>query len=98
MIRVDDGRWPFGRMVMSHLIADSHEELEEAAVALGLRKEYIQHAHSWKEHLDVSQTKRALAVRQGAVEMTQREFALILRERREAQQEAQGTGSNAAPE
>ena len=84
MIRVDGGKWPFGRMKMSHLIADSPEELREAARQLGLER-YIQHPGTWKEHLDISQSKRSQAIRElGAAEMTTREFALILRERREA--------------
>ena len=88
MIQVDNGRWPMGRMLMCHLIADSHEELETAADALGLRRSYIQHAHTWKEHLDVSQSKRTLAVQQGAREITQREFARILTGRREREKAA----------
>ena len=58
MIRVDDGRWPLGRMKMSHLIADSHEELAACAGALGLSPDYIQYPHTWKERLDVSRSKR----------------------------------------
>ena len=45
-------------MRMSHLIADSPEELREAADALGLKREYIQYPGTWKEHLDVSQSRR----------------------------------------
>ena len=89
MIRVDDGRWPLGRMKMSHLIADSHEELVACAGALGLSPDYIQYPHTWKEHLDVSRSKRAEAIRLGAREITRREMALAIRERR---REAAGGG------
>ena len=82
MTYVDDTRWPLGRVVMCHLIADSPGELERTADALGLLRSYIQHPGTWKEHLDVSRSKRALAVRLGAREITGREFVAMLRERR----------------
>ena len=84
MIRVDHGKWPLGRMKMCHLIADSPEELREAARKLGL-EHYIQYPRTWKEHLDISQSKKAQAIRElGAQQITGRELALILRQRREA--------------
>jgi hypothetical protein len=52
-----------------HMTADSTEELIEFAVKLGLRQGYIQHIGTWKEHFDVTQGKRAQAVRLGAVEI-----------------------------
>ena len=82
-IYVDDMKWPLGRMVMSHLMADSTNELREACDSLGLRQEYIQHPETWREHLDVSQSKRQEAIdRLGAMEVTQREMAMMRMERR----------------
>lgn len=52
-----------------HLMADSTEELVEFAKRLGLRRGYIQHLGTWKEHFDVTVGKRAQAVRMGAVEV-----------------------------
>ena len=83
MIYVDDMRWPLGRMIMSHMMADTQEELREACDSLGLKREYIQHPGTWREHLDVSQSKRDLAVKDlGAREVSQREMAMMRTERR----------------
>ena len=83
MLYVDDMRCPLGRMIMSHMLADTPEELREAADALGLRREYIQDQGTWREHLDVSQSKREEATsRLGAREVSQREMAMMRRERR----------------
>ena len=88
MLYVDHLRIPFGRMKMSHLIADAPEELREAADHLGFRREWIQYPGGWKEHLDVSESKRRQAIRElGAREITARELALMLTERREAANE-----------
>ena len=57
MLYVDDLRLPLGRMLMSHLIADSPEELRQAADRLGLHRKYIQYPGTWKEHLDVLQVQ-----------------------------------------
>ena len=88
MLYVDHLQIPFGRMKMSHLIADSPEDLREAADQLGFRREWIQYPGGWKEHLDVSESKRRQAIRElGAREITARELALMLIERREAANE-----------
>ena len=88
---VDDMKAPLGRMLMSHLIADTPEELLRAADRLGLRRSYIQHPCTWKEHLDVSQSKRQEALRLlDAREVTMRELATMLRARREAEQQQEG--------
>ena len=90
-VYVDDYEGRYGRMIMSHMVADTHEELVEMALAIGLRREWIQHAFSWKEHYDVSKTKRAAAVKRGAVQMTTRELTRKLMERREAIDEGDKT-------
>jgi hypothetical protein len=74
-VYVDDMRAPFGRMIMCHMVADSTEELLAMADSIGVARKWIQHAGTWKEHFDISLTKRTLAVRHGAIEATQREIA-----------------------
>lgn len=87
MLYVDDMKWPLARMIMSHMMADSPEELRSACDSLGLKRGYIQHPGTWREHLDVSQTKRDQAVKQlGAREVTQREMAMMRMERRAREQ------------
>lgn len=65
--------WPFGRMIMCHMFADSEEELDEMAEKLGLHK-------SWKQgtdysrignlvHYDIAKSKRAQAITLGAISL-----------------------------
>ena len=87
MLYVDHGKYPLGRMIMCHMVADTPGELESARSALGLPAGCTQYPRTWKEHLDISQAKRALAVRTlGAREITGRELVTILRRRRQLEQ------------
>ena len=81
---VDDARIPYGRMKMSHLIADTPGELRAACAALGLSAEYIQHPMSAREHLDISLTKRVQAIsRLGARRISSRQIIEIIQSKRE---------------
>ncbi|MFE6508068.1 DUF4031 domain-containing protein [Nocardioides sp. NPDC057764] len=57
------GRW-------SHLFADTHDELERFARSLGLAPAWIQHPGTHREHYDLTEAKRAQAVRLGAHEIS----------------------------
>lgn len=81
-VYVDTMRAPYGRMVMCHMIADTHEELIAMAVYIGVSRRWLQHADQPTEHFDVCQAKRALAVKAGAIEITTRQLVLKLREKR----------------
>ena len=73
----------FGRMKMSHMIADSTDELLAMADRIGLARRCLQAAGTPREHFDVSMSLRKKAVAAGAVEITMRELAIRCRERRE---------------
>jgi hypothetical protein len=73
-----DYRWRLGPSC--HLIADSVEELIEFAVSIGLRPEWFQPKSS--PHFDLTAEGRAEAVRNGAIELTNRELVQKLRELR----------------
>lgn len=49
----------------SHLMADTHEELMQAALDLGLRPEWIQHEGTHREHFDVTKSVRERAIAAG---------------------------------
>lgn len=68
-VYVDDMQWPFGRMLMCHMIADTSEELHAMADAIGVARKWCQFPGTYKEHYDIAQSKRALAVTLGAVEI-----------------------------
>lgn len=77
MIYVDAAIWPFRGMMMCHLMADTVEELHAFAGRLGLRREWFQDK-SKVPHYDLAQTKRALAVRYGAKEVSREETVEIM--------------------
>ena len=66
---------------MSHLLADTTEELERMARALSLSPSWLQYPGTYREHYDVSAGKRTDALRLGAVEVDSR-FLVKLRQRR----------------
>jgi hypothetical protein len=63
-----------------HLIGDSVEELIEFAVGLGMKKEWFQPKSS--PHFDLNADGRKIAVENGAIELSQRDFVAKLRELR----------------
>ena len=75
MHRRDIGR--FGRMKMSHMIADSEEELHAMAQKIGVKRHWL---HG--DHYDICLAMRAKAVKLGAVEVTMRELACMVMLRR----------------
>lgn len=82
MIYVDDMQAGFRRMVMCHMIADTTEELLAMADKIGVQRKWIQCAGTCKEHFDICKSKRVLAVRNGAKEVSQVELAKIIMEKR----------------
>ncbi len=81
-VYVDDARHPYGRMRMSHMLADTTEELLAMADKIGVARKWLQHPGEDREHFDVCQQKRALAGEHGAVFVTQRDIVALIRTRR----------------
>lgn len=67
-VYVDDVKIPYRRMLMCHMWADTREELHAMADRIGVQRRWFQRPPkaSW-EHYDICLTKRALAVRYGAI-------------------------------
>lgn len=89
MIYVDDMRRPaslIGRPARwSHLFADTHDELMEAAQKLGLRPEWLQHPGTYREHFDVTDTIRKMAIQMAAKPISYpRETAELLHRKKSA--------------
>ena len=89
-VYVDNMRAGFGRMVMCHMVADTTAELLTMADAIGVRRKWLQKAGTHYEHFDICLSKRNLAVQLGAVELTMRELAYMLRARRLKQDNSKG--------
>lgn len=84
-VYVDDMRRPFGRFRVSHMLADTTAELDQMADTIGVDRHHKQHAGTWQEHYDVADTKRALALKAGAVPITMRQAGEILERKRKAE-------------
>ncbi len=72
---IDAYRFPFRNMKMSHMTADSREELHAFAERLGLRRECFQDGRH--PHYDISESKRLQAVINGAVQISSGELIEI---------------------
>ena len=83
-VYVDNYRGKFRGMIMSHMIADSLDELHEFAAKLDLRREWFQDKRT--PHYDVCQTKREKAFKLGAISIACRS-----KEWREAFERARAT-------
>lgn len=68
-VYVDDMRARVGRLVMCHMWADTLDELLAMADLIGVARRWLQRPPqaSWV-HFDIALSKRALAVKAGAIE------------------------------
>ena len=66
-------KWQYNQSC--HMRADTEEELHAMAAKIGLRQEWCQYPDNpVKRHYDLTATKRALAVKNGAISVTWREM------------------------
>ena len=83
-VYVDTMRASYGRMVMCHMIADSTEELLAMVDRIGVARKWIQDAGTHREHFDIALSRKALAIQAGAIEVSWRDLAIKIRDRRAA--------------
>ncbi|MBU9386626.1 DUF4031 domain-containing protein [Burkholderia multivorans] len=72
----------FRRMKMSHMIADTTEELIAMARTIGVNTRWLQHPGEPGEHFDIAKGKRELAIAAGAVPITLRQCSAMCFRRR----------------
>lgn len=72
----------FGRMKMSHMVADSDEELHAMAAKIGVAKRWWQAPPRHDSHYDIAMSKREEAIRHGAIAITLRELSSMCYRRR----------------
>lgn len=77
MVYVGKREYRYKGMVMSHMVADSLEELHQIAELLGIRK-YFQNKEN-KPHYDVCRAYKIKAINLGAKEIDDRDIVRILR-------------------
>lgn len=78
-VYIDNMRAGFGRMIICHMIADSTQELNTMADAIGVRRQWIQYPETAREHYDICLSVRRKAIRLGAVEITMKELVRKMR-------------------
>lgn len=76
-VYVDKMKAKYGRMIMSHMIADSLDELHEMADKLGINRKWYQDKKV--PHYDICQSKKALAIHHGAVLSDRRKMVELIR-------------------
>lgn len=79
-VYVDNYRARFRGMRMSHMVADSLDELHDMAKAIGMKRAWFQPRSS--PHYDVSVTRRARAIELGAIAVTARDLVRVIRKAR----------------
>jgi hypothetical protein len=72
----------FGRMKMSHMIADTRKELLNMAQKIGVNTKWVQSFDTPREHFDICLSKRMKAIKFGAIEITYRALAEKTRTRK----------------
>ena len=64
-------------MVMCHMVADSLDELHAMAKAIGMRREWFQGEKT--PHYDVCLSRRAAALKLGAIEIDREKMVELIR-------------------
>lgn len=78
MVYVDNMNRPYGDMIMCHMIADTTEELLQMADKIGVKRKWLQKAGTKKEHFDICLTKKKLAIKAGAQEISVMELGYLI--------------------
>lgn len=78
MVYVGTREYKYGRMIMSHMAADTLEELHEMADVIGVNQKWFQNKKD-KPHYDICKTKKQLAIQHGALLVDDREIILMWR-------------------
>lgn len=82
-VYVDDMRAAKGRMIMCHMVADTDDELHAMAQRIGVSRVWWQSPERTSgSHYDIALSKRGLAMRLGAVEITWRQTGAMNARRR----------------
>ena len=78
-VYVDAARIPYRGMKMSHMLADTLDELQAMADRIGLRRAWFQGTAS-TPHYDVCEAKRQLAIDAGAIIVNRSALVDLIRE------------------
>ena len=76
-VYIDNMRARYGRMIMCHMLADTDVELHMMADRIGVSRKWFQ-----GDHYDICLSKRTLAIKFGAQEITRKRLGEILKRKR----------------
>ena len=82
-VYVDPPKYPYRRMIMCHMVADTLDELHGMADRIGVARRWFQPKSS--PHYDICKSKRSLAIKYGAVEVDRRGMVRVIRRLRKSQ-------------
>lgn len=74
MVLVGTIEFRFRRMIMFHMAAEDLNELHEMADKIGINRKWFQCENEKHPHYDICKSKKALALKFGAVEVNDREI------------------------
>lgn len=83
-VYVDDYHIPYRGMQMSHMMADSTDELLAMVDLIGVQRKWLQKPGTYKEHFDIAKGKRELAIRHGAIPVSVKAMGAMVYARRHA--------------
>lgn len=75
-VYVDVAIYPYGRMMMCHMLADSLEELHVMADKIGIQRKWFQNKNV--PHYDICKSKRSAAIASGAIEIDRNQVAAMI--------------------
>lgn len=79
-VYVDEPIWPFGRMKMCHMLADTITELHTMADVIGVARRHYQGPPKTRTpHYDICKSKRQVAVKAGALECDRHTMVQVMR-------------------
>lgn len=78
MVYVGTREYKYRRMIMSHMAADTLEELHEMAQKIGVSKRHFQDKKD-KPHYDICKQMKTHALELGAQEVNDREIIILFR-------------------
>lgn len=73
MVYIGKNEYRYGRMKMSHMAAETLEELHEMAQKIGVSKRHFQNKFG-KPHYDICQKMKKKAIELGAMEVSDKEL------------------------
>ena len=82
MVYIGSREYKYRGMLMSHMIADTIDELHKMAELIGVDKKHFQNKTA-RQHYDICKSKKKLAFKNGAIECTEKRLMSILKVKEE---------------